>query len=182
MLQSEIFPYITKDYLPNAELFSYIARAPKNECARLALVLSEADRELAIELLKDLKLSNKQVTAVCAILSCMRHPVQSPTDARHLIASCGIYAPLAVRLSILLDHSPEDAITWVEENSAPCTVSQLAISGQDLISFGISGKDIGIILQALLDAVLEDPSLNQRDRLLALAKNIFQESKDVSLN
>jgi hypothetical protein len=35
---------------------------------------------------------------------------------------------------------------------------------------GIDGKAIGETLNKLLDAVLDDPSLNTKDKLLAIAK------------
>lgn len=178
MLNSDVFRYITEDYLPKSEYLSLLSRAPQNECARLALFLSETNREHAAHLLRKLKLSNKQITAVCAILSCMRQSVQTPADARHLIASCGIYAPFAVRLSSLLGYSPSNAISWVEGNDAPCTISQLCVSGKDLMALGVRGKEIGSLLEALLSLVLEDPSLNERDGLLTLANNILKEDQD----
>ena len=175
LIDSALIPFITKEYSPNVEHLFLMARAPHEECARLALFLSGTDKEHALSLLRELKLSNKQITSTCTILSSMKQSVKTPADARRLIASCGVYAPLAIRLSILLGNSPTDAVSWVEENRAPCTVAQLSVSGRDLMTLGIAGKDIGTILQALLSAVLEDPSLNQRDRLLTLAKKIAEQ-------
>ena len=172
MQRASIFPYVTETYLPNPAHLDLMARAPQDEYARLALFLSETTKETATRILRNLKLSNKHVTAVGAILSCMRISVCSAADARRLIASCGVYAPLSVRLSVLLGCSPADAIRLVEGNHAPCTLSELAISGKDLTNAGIRGKDVGRILQALLDAVLEAPELNQADRLLALANDL----------
>ena len=49
----------------------------------------------------------------------------------------------------------------------------LAVNGGDLQHAGVpSGPRVGIVLAQLLDAVLDDPSLNTRDRLLALAKEV----------
>jgi hypothetical protein len=50
------------------------------------------------------------------------------------------------------------------------SLKDLAISGSDLISLGIpSGKTIGVILRELLEAVLEDPALNTKEKLLEIA-------------
>lgn len=47
----------------------------------------------------------------------------------------------------------------------------LAIDGRDLISIGYKeGKEIGIELDFLLDLVLENPCLNNKDQLLEIAK------------
>jgi tRNA nucleotidyltransferase/poly(A) polymerase len=54
----------------------------------------------------------------------------------------------------------------------PLEAKHLAITGDDLVAeLGIGpGPVIGRLLAALLDAVLEDPTLNSRDRLLELAR------------
>jgi tRNA nucleotidyltransferase (CCA-adding enzyme) len=39
------------------------------------------------------------------------------------------------------------------------------------------GREIGELLRALLEAVLEDPSLNDRERLVELARKILAEKK-----
>lgn len=53
------------------------------------------------------------------------------------------------------------------------TLKDLAISGSDLIAEGMSpGRQIGEILAVLLDKVLDDPSLNTREILLKLSKEL----------
>ena len=50
------------------------------------------------------------------------------------------------------------------------SLKDLAVSGKDLMDMGFpQGKKLGEVLQMLLDAVLEQPELNERDRLLAIA-------------
>lgn len=49
----------------------------------------------------------------------------------------------------------------------------LAINGRDLIAMGMQpGKELGAVLDRLFERVLEDPELNTRERLLALAHNL----------
>ena len=53
------------------------------------------------------------------------------------------------------------------------TLKDLAISGSDLIAAGMPpGRQIGDALSALLDRVLEDPGLNQKEILLKLSKEL----------
>jgi tRNA nucleotidyltransferase/poly(A) polymerase len=54
----------------------------------------------------------------------------------------------------------------------PMEANQLAVSGDDLVAeLGIPpGPPIGQLLAALLEAVVEDPGLNSRERLLELAR------------
>ena len=54
------------------------------------------------------------------------------------------------------------------------SLKQLAVSGRDLIADGMEpGKEVGRVLQQLLELVLEDPGYNTRERLLEEAKNIL---------
>jgi hypothetical protein len=53
------------------------------------------------------------------------------------------------------------------------SLKDLAVSGKDLIASGIKpGKYMGIILRELLEAVLDDPALNTREKLLEIAGKI----------
>lgn len=54
----------------------------------------------------------------------------------------------------------------------PLTRGDLAIRGSDLQALGASGRRVGEILAALLDRVLEDPALNTKESLLALAREM----------
>ena len=56
------------------------------------------------------------------------------------------------------------------------SIKDLAVSGKDLLSAGIpAGKQMGIILNELLEAVLEDPALNTQENLLEIAVKINRE-------
>jgi tRNA nucleotidyltransferase (CCA-adding enzyme) len=57
------------------------------------------------------------------------------------------------------------------EQAAPHRIADLAVGGRDLIGEGfVEGPALGEALQRLLDAVLEDPGLNEREPLLQLAR------------
>ncbi|MBO6149106.1 MAG: CCA tRNA nucleotidyltransferase [Lachnospiraceae bacterium] len=60
----------------------------------------------------------------------------------------------------------------IEEAKDPVSISDLKINGRDLMhELKIEpGPDMGSILNRLLDAVLSEPELNNRDSLLALAR------------
>jgi len=52
----------------------------------------------------------------------------------------------------------------------PVEVSDLAVNGDDLHAIGITGRQLGQTLRALLQYVLEDPSRNTPDMLLSRAR------------
>ncbi|HEX7938651.1 MAG TPA: CCA tRNA nucleotidyltransferase [Gemmatimonadaceae bacterium] len=59
--------------------------------------------------------------------------------------------------------------------SEPVDLRDLAVDGDDLRQAGVQpGPQLGKMLAALLDKVLDDPSLNTRDRLLAAARTLVE--------
>lgn len=60
------------------------------------------------------------------------------------------------------------------EKDEAVSIKDLKIRGKDIIELGVSqGKEIGIVLKLLFERVLEDSSLNERERLIKLAKEII---------
>jgi len=63
--------------------------------------------------------------------------------------------------------------------SRALSLKDLAVSGKDLIAIGIApGKYMGIILNELLEAVVEDPALNTGEKLIEIAGKINQRYKN----
>jgi tRNA nucleotidyltransferase (CCA-adding enzyme) len=57
------------------------------------------------------------------------------------------------------------------------TVRELAVDGTDVMErLGIRpGPAVGVVLAQLLEAVLDDPALNERERLLEIAERVYRE-------
>jgi tRNA nucleotidyltransferase (CCA-adding enzyme) len=61
-----------------------------------------------------------------------------------------------------------------QEGSQPHRLGDLAVDGSDLLEVGYSeGPALGRTLERLLDDVVEDPQRNERDYLLARAKELL---------
>jgi tRNA nucleotidyltransferase (CCA-adding enzyme) len=77
----------------------------------------------------------------------------------------------------LLRHGSEapwtSSVREIRRRADPLTRSDLAITGTDIQELGASGQRVGELLAALLDRVLEDPALNTRETLLALARKML---------
>jgi tRNA nucleotidyltransferase (CCA-adding enzyme) len=60
------------------------------------------------------------------------------------------------------------------------SLKDLKITGYDIMQLGYKNREIGIILNKLLDVVLEEPKYNDKEYLLSLAKkmNIYNELGD----
>ena len=57
----------------------------------------------------------------------------------------------------------------IDEKKLCCIISELNISGDDLKKFGIVGKNIGIVLNKLLEDVISENCKNKREVLLKQA-------------
>jgi len=58
-------------------------------------------------------------------------------------------------------------------------LKDLAINGQDLIGMGfVQGREIGLVLDMLLQRVLVEPSLNRREILLRIAEEYLATAPD----
>jgi tRNA nucleotidyltransferase (CCA-adding enzyme) len=71
------------------------------------------------------------------------------------------------------EHDAADRLQELleQERKQPHRLEDLAVDGADLLALGYSeGPELGRTLTALLDAVVDDPSLNTRDELLARAE------------
>ncbi|MFW6313605.1 MAG: CCA tRNA nucleotidyltransferase [Spirochaetota bacterium] len=62
------------------------------------------------------------------------------------------------------------------ETDQSFSTRDLAVNGHDLMDVGIPrGPMLGVVLEALLETVLDDPSQNNREQLLEIARKFFQE-------
>ena len=59
------------------------------------------------------------------------------------------------------------------------TLKQLAITGRDLIELGLNGKEIGEVLNSLLDTVIIGQIPNDRAILLKKAEHRINRKKNV---
>ena len=60
-------------------------------------------------------------------------------------------------------------IIAIPESGAPVYVSDLEIDGNDCLSVGLEGENIGVFLDEMLESCLQNPKLNNRDWLMERA-------------
>ena len=146
------------------------------------------------EIMIRLKFSNEMINNVCHLVKeHMFHYESSWTDAavRRFIVRVGkdciddlydvrlsdMYGmwnePVDIRYSesVKLLIELKDRIAAQLEKQNALSLKDLAVNGKDLMAEGIpAGKQLGLILNHLLDCVLEDPALNNKRDLLNIAK------------
>ncbi len=146
-----------------------LSSLPKRFETRMAALFSKCDG--AIDL-APLRLSRAEASNIK--LLCDREKFCTELcgiNARRMIAVYGSLAPDAAYLN---GGGELAELIENEMKKAPCVkISQLKISGNDLISLGIEPRDIGEIMSSLLQRVIDEPELNEKEKLLALAKNLM---------
>ena len=66
-------------------------------------------------------------------------------------------------------------VNEIIEQNEPFCINHLAINGHDLLNLGVQDIKIGGILSALLSIVIENPSANEKNNLLSIAKTIINQ-------
>ena len=145
--------------------------------ARDPVVLTVLFCRDAVATMARLRMSNVEVARAAAMAAGPAEPEgQATRDVRRWLAAVDGAADDLVSLWQQRQGRPFPWAAAVEEvraSGAALSRSGLVISGQDLMAAGIpAGPAIGQVLERLLALVVDDPSLNVRDRLLSRAKEI----------
>ncbi len=167
-----------------------LQRLPAEKTLRLAALFQETGETpaqcaaAAKKALKSLKLDNHTICDVTAVL--MQQTVSFPAaDAalKRLARAVGEeLLETVLWLHAVENYDGQQVRQWVEDTAWQYqTIKQrgeavflqdLALSGEDLKNVGISGKEIGELLRALLEWVTEHPNDNQKVLLLKRANSL----------
>lgn len=171
MTELGIIPCVCDGLVLNETILKKITKMPPSPSARLGFLLSATDTDTARRILRGLRLSTKTVSGAIAVIEGSRACISDMSEAGRFAARFGASACDAALASELLGSSPEGAAELVGKwQTLPHTLGDLDIGGADIIALGASGKEIGEVLNRLLDAVLSAPEQNKKDILLSLAK------------
>jgi tRNA nucleotidyltransferase (CCA-adding enzyme) len=104
-------------------------------------------------------------------------PDAEPLAARRALARYGEETALDVA-RLRLAAGDDSTSAWLhaleQASDAPHRISDLAINGGDLRELGLAeGPRVGEVLATLLERVIDDPTLNTRDRLVEQAKELI---------
>jgi tRNA nucleotidyltransferase (CCA-adding enzyme) len=192
----------TLDLLPRAK--SAAPDETHHTVTRLAALVLDTQPSAARDLLRDLRFSNDRSRWIAELVerwsqlsAALRESLASgvvATDAtvRRWVATIGrtrvdaFFALVDARFRAEAAHAsgrvPGSAVEALRERAAiialrdPLETGDLAIDGGDLMKAGIrAGPQLGAALRALLDWVIEDPSRNSHDQLLARAREFAGE-------
>jgi tRNA nucleotidyltransferase (CCA-adding enzyme) len=131
----------------------------------------------AAPVLRRLRASNSEIERAVAVARGPAAPAdQDPRAVRRWLAAVGRAADDLLALESLRTGAEPawgGVVSEIRARHEPLTRGDLAISGAELQALGAAGPRIGELLAALLDRVLDDPGLNDRATLLALARELL---------
>lgn len=145
---------------------------PRDPVLLTALLVDQPD-----SVLTRLRGSKVEIQRVARIVAGPAAPGGSDEEAvRRWLSRVGIAADDLLRAHQVRTGEPAPwlvAVEVIRERGDALDRGALAITGNDLASAGLArGPAMGVLLERLLDEVLEDPTRNTRDRLLARAREL----------
>jgi len=160
--------------------------AENEKLIRLALFFGCLTANEAREAMSRLRFDKKTLEAVCTLIKHSGAAIAPSAEGVRGIASL-LGGGMARRLISLqqaraLARGDIDRLNGLKTASAllekilsagDClTLKDLAVNGDDLLALGIRGKEVGRVLDALLEAVIADPGRNEKNILLEMAGNL----------
>ncbi|MDE6003869.1 MAG: CCA tRNA nucleotidyltransferase [Oscillospiraceae bacterium] len=142
---------------------------------------------MANDILLRLKSDNYFRKQVCRLIALHRDIPDTMPQVRKLIGNIG-YEEFALFLQILesdriskLNHAPEsnrkikklsELAEICKNQNLCCCIKDLEINGNDLLKLGFYGKQIKLILNLALEAVISEKCVNTKQELLSFVKNL----------
>ena len=157
-----------------SEIIDQMKKAPADEPIRLALFFNRFGEKVP-DILRALRFDNKTKRTVSHYIRYLHEPTP-PCRVRtkklmRLIPPDVLENLLGLKEIVGYENlDPVRCILRDIIDTGECySLSQLKISGRELIALNIEpGKKIGETLETLLEAVIHDPSLNEKEKLVAM--------------
>lgn len=139
---------------------------------RLAALLRETDINSAKNILLSLKADKATAQNVLTLVSASRIPApESRIEIKKLLRAYGENTLRGILiLNGKLNEQTEREISDIIEKGECFKICDLALSGDDLIKLGFKGKQIGDILDNIINLVIEERLPNNKENLIAYIK------------
>ena len=163
---------IINTFLPEfCEALHSIDKSKKNLPIRLAMMFHDCDTDTLQNELTRLRIDKRTIKKVVILVKHMFNVPTTEVEIRKILSDVGennfiklinIWEVEFDRLNIKFMFND------IIERGDCVTLKQLAVKGDDLVAMGIEGKNIKSTLEKLLNIVIENPSLNVKEKLLKL--------------
>ncbi|MCR4712678.1 MAG: CCA tRNA nucleotidyltransferase [Clostridia bacterium] len=172
-----LVPYIAKSLGDGEELdFESPGRVREEKAVRFAALLHRSGSGKANAVLRELKSDNETRKGTVHLLQHLDDAL--PGDERamrfflHEVGKDRTGDLLELKKVCVGEDTAAAWELYEKEKNAAVTLAELSVSGKDLIAAGFpQSQALGEVLAFLLKKVIEDPSLNTKDKLLELCYN-----------
>lgn len=193
-------PFITEDFpeIQKRGIPDLLPDAAKEKWIRFGLFLRGVPT-LSRKILRELKLDRDTMDKASRFARLFsEEEVESPYELRKRVAECGIdmtFAFYEAKRVLLLRKETEEGrrkqdqscieerLRWlsaIKEKGDCVSLSDMAVCGKDLIALGIApGKELGVLLKALFERVLEFPEENEKGKLLQYLKEEMRMGQEI---
>lgn len=147
--------------------------------------------ELAAQILERMRYDKKTISRVRVLIAeHTRGLVPDEFTMRKAIADLGIdgvYQLIQIKRADIQAHSEElekepliifddmeALLKKIIDRGDCCSLKQLAVSGKEMVALGFKGKQVGEVLEYLLQIVLAEPSRNEKNDLLEQARQYLR--------
>lgn len=175
LLNSGMTEYFLPEILNRKYDYSKINGLSKDIVVRLSYVLSHIDSKNVNKIMKRLKTDNKTGAAVTNIVKYVDYKITDDYSMRKLINLTGENTLNLIEVMGALNNSDmiNEVNIYNRVKNDCCTLKSLDLTGNDLMSIGIKGKEIGEVLNKALDLAMKEPDKNNREVLLNIIKEGF---------
>ncbi len=169
--------------LHQCEIIRQLCLSDKDQVQRWTVFLQFMREEETEAFLRFLKFDTKTLRSIILLRKYLFCEIQNePYALRRLASRIGVESmQMLLRLKGIREGKErptraEVLFSEILDRGEALSISQLAVNGNDLKSLGISqGRQMGDVLQRLLEAVLRCPESNSRETLLAIASEGCQQ-------
>lgn len=185
IISAGILECIFKDYSeklsPRYEILEHL---PKKSSVRFACLFENFPSEAALVAINSLKMSNAEKIGIKQTLSALKYfetnHIKNAIEARQYLQKYGEHALDALDIANAKNENAKETINLLkvaEGENFPRNISQLCITGSDIIKLGSEGRMTGEILTFLLAEATINPELNKKETLISLTKKYILENK-----
>ena len=176
----KIFEYILKTNLFEEDIFM-TSQLPQDLPMRFAALLYSVESDLVDKTLHSLKFDKTSCKEIRMYLSLKNeYPYLNKSDCKRFLNRCG-EGMVNKCIEFLTASDKNNSYEWqqvrkyvnniIAKNEC-YSIASLDISGADIKKLGYTGKEIGYILNILLNAVIDEKVLNVKGRLIKYLNRI----------
>ncbi len=182
LIEGDIWSDIFSMPAPEIETVESFERLESKNCfVRLSVLLGATDEKERNAFLDSLRLSNGEkrfVLRLCTVRSFDAAGNDANVVARRFLHLFESIEELATHLLLYYHPDKMDLINVIKEEGKkqrPLSISSIKINGSDLVPLCKGDyRRVGLLLNELLSKVIDDPSLNDREILLEIAKKSLE--------